>query len=146
MKRKLFIFVGILASITLCLIYGNIQSHKNKLAEVSVLSPEGLRIEYENHSGLKYMEESGNDKLAFLKIKLENEGEKEIQTGAIDFEAKLSNGKVLSPSSEYDGFYSVFKPGDRKYENLIFKVPETEKIVRLYYHGESNNSVRMNVK
>lgn len=128
-------------------VYMNKQSslQHNKETVQPVALTNGVILSTENVELMKYTGEKTTDSLAAVKVEISNEGGTNVPMGAIDFEAKLSNGKILSPDSNYSGFYFTSKSGEKDQRSLFFKIPKNEKIDKLIYHNDMKNKVELNV-
>lgn len=148
-KQRKYIIVGVIVLI-LALISGGVylknSTTQNNAAQSSVISPNGLKLSISGKETSEYINKSKSYNLITLKIKIKNEGTDNISIGAVDFEVKLSDGKILIPDSSYNGFYLEAKSDTEKEENLFFKVPKSQKITKLVYHNDSKNDVELEVK
>ncbi|QNL92852.1 DUF4352 domain-containing protein [Lactococcus lactis] len=148
-KQKKIIIIGIIV-LAFAIIGGGIylknSSTQSAISQSSVMSPNGLRLKIINNEKSEYLNNNKDYDLSTLKIKIKNEGTDTVPIGAVDFEAKLSNGKTLIPDSSYNGFYLEAKSDTAKEENLFFKVPKSQKITELIYHNDSKNDVELEVK
>lgn len=119
------------------------QQEKGKTQNI-VLS-NGVMLSSDGVELVKYTGKEATDSLGVAKVEISNEGGTDVPMGAIDFEAKLANGKILSPDSNYSGFYFTSKPGDNTQRSLFFKIPKNEKIDKLIYHSDMKNKVELDV-